>query len=70
MILSPLPAHQRKRKFHLFHGELMEEDDFENEEGHDEDIPEDDFVPDEVPDEISDEAPEAAAEIEQEAAKS
>ena len=70
MILSPLPAHQRKRKFHLFHGELMEEDDFENEEGHDEDIPEDDFVPDEVPDEISTEAPEAAAEIEQEAAKS
>jgi hypothetical protein len=70
MILSPLPAHQRKRKFHLFHGELMEEDDFEHEEGQDEEIPEDDFVPDEVPDEISDEAPEAAAEIEQEAAKS
>jgi len=45
MILSPLPAHQRKRKFHLFHGELMEEDD------HDEDdVAEDDFD-DEVPDE-------------------
>ena len=27
MILSPLPAHQRKRHFHLFHGELIEEDD-------------------------------------------
>ena len=51
MILSPLPAHQRKRKFHLFHGELMEEDDFEEEEVIDEDIP------DEVPDEVLDEAP-------------
>ncbi|MBK1880783.1 translation initiation factor IF-3 [Luteolibacter pohnpeiensis] len=30
MILSPLPAHQRKRKFQLFHGELMEEDDFDD----------------------------------------
>lgn len=26
MILSPLPAHQRKRHFQLFHGELVEED--------------------------------------------
>lgn len=34
MILSPLPEHQRKRKFHLFHGELMEEDDFEDEDDH------------------------------------
>jgi hypothetical protein len=49
MILSPLPAHQRKRKFHLFHGELMEEDD------HDEDNSADDDFDDEVPDE----APEA-----------
>jgi translation initiation factor IF-3 len=32
MTLSPLPQHQRKRKFHLFHGELMEEDDFEDDE--------------------------------------
>jgi len=56
MILSPLPTHQRKRKFHLFHGELMEEDDFEEEENHDADL--DDEVPDEVPDEVS-EAPEA-----------
>lgn len=35
MILSPLPQHQRKRKFHLFHGELLEEDDFEDDEDHD-----------------------------------
>jgi translation initiation factor IF-3 len=49
MILSPLPQHQRKRKFHLFHGELMDEDDFDDDEHHDE--PEfDDEVPDEVPD--------------------
>lgn len=27
MILSPLPAHQRKRHFQLFHGELIEDDD-------------------------------------------
>ncbi len=40
MILSPLPQHQRKRKFHLFHGELIEEDD------HDEDEDEE-FDPDE-----------------------
>lgn len=40
MILSPLPEHQRKRKFHLFHGELMEEDDFDEEENdHNEDDP-------------------------------
>jgi translation initiation factor IF-3 len=32
MTLSPLPAHQRKRRFHLFHGELQEEDDFEEDE--------------------------------------
>jgi translation initiation factor IF-3 len=37
MTLSPLPAHQRKRRFHLFHGELMEEDDFEDDEGFHED---------------------------------
>ena len=50
MILSPLPQHQRKRKFQLFHGELMDEDDFE-EEDHQE---EEDF--DDVPDESSEEA--------------
>ncbi|MBX3739593.1 MAG: translation initiation factor IF-3 [Akkermansiaceae bacterium] len=59
MILSPLPQHQRKRKFHLFHGELMEEDDFEDEEGG---HAEDDF--DDVPDETPDEAP-AAEETEE-----
>jgi len=32
MILSPLPAHQRKRHFQLFHGELIEEDDVEEED--------------------------------------
>jgi translation initiation factor IF-3 len=45
MTLSPLPQHQRKRRFHLFHGELMEEDDFEDDEegeGFDEDITNDD----------------------------
>jgi hypothetical protein len=45
MTLSPLPEHQRKRKFHLFHGELMEPDDFEDdeeEEGFDETITADD----------------------------
>lgn len=36
MILSPLPAHQRKRHFHLFHGELIEEDDHDEEEDDDE----------------------------------
>ena len=32
MTLSPLPQGQRKRKFHLFHGELLEEDDHDEEE--------------------------------------
>ena len=32
MILSPLPAHQRKRHFHLYHGELIDEDDQEEED--------------------------------------
>lgn len=32
MTLSPLPQGQRKRKFHLFHGELLEEDDHEDED--------------------------------------
>ena len=61
MILSPLHQHQRKRKFHLFHGELIEEDDFEEEEAIDDEVP--DEVPDEVsgavPDEISDAANDA-----------
>jgi translation initiation factor IF-3 len=50
MTLSPLPQHQRKRKFHLFHGELLEEDDFdEDEEDHDDDeAPADSDVGDEA----------------------
>lgn len=55
MILSPLPAHQRKRKFHLFHGELMEEDD------HDED----DVADDDFDDEVPDESPEGESAVEQ-----
>lgn len=40
MILSPLPPHQRKRKFQLFHGELLEEeeDEHDDEEDIDEDV--------------------------------
>ena len=57
MILSPLPAHQRKRKFHLFHGELMEEDDFEEDETQEPEF--DDNVPDEVP--VDEVTPEPAA---------
>jgi len=34
MILSPLPQGQRKRKFHLYHGELIEEDDDHEDEDH------------------------------------
>ena len=51
MILSPLPQHQRKRKFHLFHGELMDEDDFEDDEA-EEEVAEDDEVPDEIAEEM------------------
>ena len=52
MILSPLPVHQRKRKFQLFHGELMEEDDFDDDESEDFDDESDD-VPDEAGDEVA-----------------
>jgi translation initiation factor IF-3 len=38
MILSPLPAHQRKRHFHLYHGELIDEDDQEEEEDDEEEF--------------------------------
>lgn len=41
MTLSPLPQGQRKRKFHLFHGELLEEDDHDDEDEFDEDDHED-----------------------------
>jgi translation initiation factor IF-3 len=44
MILSPLPAHQRKRHFQLFHGELIEEDDHDEDEGSDDDDVDDDEV--------------------------
>ena len=37
MLLTPLPKAQQKRKFQMFHGELMEDDDFEEEEDDDED---------------------------------
>jgi translation initiation factor IF-3 len=51
MILSPLPAHQRKRHFHLFHGELIDEDDHDEEEGEEEefddgDVDESSSIPD------------------------
>jgi translation initiation factor IF-3 len=65
MTLSPLPQHQRKRRFHLFHGELMEEDDFEDDEegeGFDEDITNDDAS--EVKSEVAQASEEAAAEKE------
>lgn len=65
MTLSPLPQHQRKRKFHLFHGELMEEDDFEDDEegeGFDEDITNDDAS--EAKSEVEQTSEEAAAEKE------
>jgi translation initiation factor IF-3 len=56
MILSPLPAHQRKRKFHLFHGELMDEDDFEDEEEKDDDDSgEDDIITDDAEETPADE---------------
>lgn len=49
MTLSPLPQGQRKRKFHLFHGELLEEDDHEDEDdGEFEDAHDDDMHDDEV----------------------
>jgi translation initiation factor IF-3 len=61
MILSPLPAHQRKRHFHLFHGELIEEDEHDEEE-EDEEMDEDEV--DESSSISTDdlEEPEAAAE--------
>ncbi|MFC7337199.1 translation initiation factor IF-3 [Haloferula chungangensis] len=35
MLLSPLPKAQRQRKFHLYHGELIDEDEFAAEEEED-----------------------------------
>lgn len=59
MTISPLPAHQRKRRFHMFHGELIEEDD------HDE-IEEDfDDIPDDVEDDSAEESTEAVVSSEE-----
>lgn len=52
MTLTPLPQPQRKRKFHLFHGELLEEDD-----DHDEDV-EEEMIED-AHDDDADDAPAA-----------
>jgi translation initiation factor IF-3 len=63
MILSPLPAHQRKRHFHLFHGELMEEDepDEEGEEEFDDDeLDESSTIPDDDDEETPEESTEDA----------
>lgn len=51
MILSPLPQAQRKRKFQLFHGELVDDDDFEDDEV-DEDV--DDEMDEDVDGEMDD----------------
>jgi translation initiation factor IF-3 len=47
MTLSPLPQGQRKRKFHLFHGELLEEDDHDDEDDDEDDDDHDDAAHDE-----------------------
>lgn len=57
MTISPLPQHQRKRKFHLFHGELLEEDDFDDDEHEDED----EHIDGEPHDEASDESEESVS---------
>lgn len=69
MILSPLPAHQRKRHFQLYHGELIEEDDHEEEdEEEDEDFqpasPEEEDADDDLESETD-----GDAEIEEKASK-
>lgn len=62
MTLSPLPQGQRKRKFHLFHGELLEEDDHDEEddgdfdESHDDEHHDSEDAPAEVTEEVADEA--------------
>lgn len=62
MTLSPLPQGQRKRKFHLFHGELLEEDDHDEEddvdfdESHDDEHHESEDAPAEVSEEVAEEA--------------
>jgi len=51
MILSPLPEGKRQRKFKLYHGDLLEEDDFEDDEleGGEEDEDEDEGEGGEAP---------------------
>jgi translation initiation factor IF-3 len=61
MTLSPLPQGQRKRKFHLFHGELLEEDDHEDED----DAEFEDVHDDEEPDSDEDEDESRESEEEQ-----
>jgi len=56
MTISPLPQHQRKRKFQLFHGELLEEDDFDDDEDDDENEHGEEEHLDDAPDETSDES--------------
>lgn len=53
MTLTPLPQSQRKRKFHLFHGELLEEDDFEEDAEHDAAVAEEDAASDDKGEEKS-----------------
>lgn len=57
MTLSPLPQGQRKRKFHLFHGELLEEDDHDDEDEFDEDDHEEGEHADEELEEVPREEP-------------
>lgn len=61
MTLSPLPAAQRQRKFHLFHGELLEEDDFDDDE---EDFDEPDGEDNAEPEAAASDSGDAAAEVE------
>ncbi|MCH7224940.1 translation initiation factor IF-3 [Verrucomicrobiaceae bacterium E54] len=64
MTLSPLPKAQQKRKFQMFHGELIDEDDFIDEDEEEEDVEvmsepasdEDDSADGESADETADEA--------------
>ena len=56
MVLSPLPDGQRERKFKLSHGDLIEEDDFEEDEDL-EDFEEDDTL-EKIEDEEEDETEE------------
>ncbi len=63
MTLSPLPKEKRQRHFHLYHGELVEEEDFEEEDDDDSD---DEFVTSEETSETSDESSPADEKVESE----